>query len=587
MTTMPLSLLSRLEAAAATEGAITFLESAATDGSGRERVTWRALHEDARAMAAALQACGVTAGSHVAILGPTTRPLVTAIQATWLCGAATVMLPLPMRLGSIEDFVDQTRARVRASDAVVVLVDAQLAAFLDPRPDDPPMVLLDELIGDGAGAGASADAYVRPADDADALAILQYTSGSTSDPKGVMLPHRCVTANIDAIVGAAQLTPGTDTGVSWLPLYHDMGLIGLLATPMTTGLDLAIAPPQDFLAAPARWMEWMDEFGGTVTAGPNFSYALAARALRRLPQLDLSGWRIALNGAEPIDPDAVAQFVEAGARHGLQPGAVFAAFGMAEATLAVTFVQPGSGLRVDTVDRRVLESDAYAAPVAGDASNARRLAVLGRPLHNLQVRICDPATGQEMREREVGELEIRGASVTPGYYRHEEATARSFHDGWLRTGDLAYLVDGELVVCGRIKDVIILGGRNVYPQDVERAVADIAGVRAGNVIAFGTEGRRGKEALVVVAEAKAEAGADASPGTPAAGAGADPMGNGAKAEELDAIKAAVADRVRGAVGLPPEEVVLVRPGTLPKTSSGKLQRSLCRTRYLSAELELL
>jgi fatty-acyl-CoA synthase len=558
MTATASSLLPRLEAAAERPGWITFLESAAA--GGREPITWRELHDDARAMAAALQARGVAPRDHVAILGPTTRALVTAIQATWMAGSATVMLPLPMRLGSIEDFVRQTRVRIVASDAKVVLADPQLAAFLDPEPGDPPIVLLDEL--GAAAAQLGADAFTRPADDPDALAIVQYTSGSTSDPKGVMLPHRCVAANIDAILAASGLAHGRDVGVSWLPLYHDMGLIGLLATPMTTGMSLALAAPQDFLAAPARWMEWMHEFRGTATAGPNFAYALAARALRRMETLDLSAWRIAINGAEPIDPDAVASFVEAGARHGLQPGTMFPAFGMAEATLAVTFVEPGTGLRVDTVDRRVLETDAYAASVALDQPHAHRLARLGRAIPGLQVRICEPATGRVMRDREVGELEITGASVTPGYYKHPGATADAFHDGWLRTGDLAYLVDGELVVCGRIKDVIILGGRNVYPQDVERAVADIDGVRAGNVIAFGTEGRRGKEALVVVAESKAS-------------------------EERHAIRDAVADRVRGAVGVPPEEVVLVRPGTLPKTSSGKLQRALCRERYLGAELELL
>src|SRR5262249_14525075 len=261
------------------------------------------LHDDARAYAAALQARGAAPGTHVAILGPTTRPLVTAIQATWLCGAATVMLPLPMRLASIEEFVRQTRARIAASDSVVVLVDAQLAAFLEVQPGDPPIVMLDELATEAAAAGA--DAYQRPADDPEALAILQYTSGSTSDPKGVMLPHRCIAANLDAIVATADLQPGRDVGVSWLPLYHDMGLIGLLAAPMPTGMDLALAAPQDFLAAPARWMEWMSKFRGTATAGPNFAFALAARALRRMEGLDLSAWRIAINGAEPIDPTSV------------------------------------------------------------------------------------------------------------------------------------------------------------------------------------------------------------------------------------------------------------------------------------------
>jgi fatty-acyl-CoA synthase len=325
-------------------------------------------------------------------------------------------------------------------------------------------------------------------------------------------------------------------------------------------MDLALAAPQDFLAAPARWMEWMSEFRGTATAGPNFAYALAARALRRMEGIDLSAWRIAINGAEPIDPRAVAAFVEAGAPHGLNPGTMLAAFGMAEATLAVTFAAPGEGLQVDTVDARVLETDRYAAPVEPTLATARPLARLGHPLFNLQVRICDPTTGVRMQDREVGELEIRGASVTTGYYGRPEATADAFHEGWLRTGDLGYLTDGELVVCGRIKDMIILGGRNVYPQDVERAVAEIAGVRPGNVIAFGTQNRKGRESLVVVAEARDEVEAE--------------------------LRAEIAARVRDTVGVPPEDVVLVRSGTLPKTSSGKLQRTLCRERYLSASLEL-
>jgi fatty-acyl-CoA synthase len=544
------SLLPRLEATAETSHSITFVGSAAA--GGRERVEWGRLHEDARGMAAALQARGVGPGSHVALLGATTRPFVTAIQSTWLAGATVVVLPLPMRLGSIEDFVAQTRRLIVHADAQIVVIDGQLSEFLDPQPRDPPIVLLEELRGEPGR-------YDRPAEDADALAILQFTSGSTADPKGVMVPHRCITANLDAIVDAAEVDPGFDKAVSWLPLYHDMGLIGLLGAPMIKGFDLVLASPQDFLAAPARWMEWAAEFGATVTAGPNFAYALAARALSRLDRLDLSRWRLALNGAEPIDPAAVESFLAASARHGVDPNAAFCVFGMAEATLAVTFPTPGTGMRVDTVDQRVLETDQYAAPVDSAAGgNARRFPRLGRPLAGMELRICDPTSGAMMRDREVGEIELRGSSISPGYYGNGRASTESRRDGWFRTGDLGYMVDGELVVCGRLKDVIIVGGRNVFPEDVERAAASVEGVRAGNVIAFGTEGRRGREAVVVVAETKLE--------------------------EIDAIRAAVAARVTDAVGVPPEDVVLVRPGTLPKTSSGKPQRSLCRRRYLGDEL---
>lgn len=546
------SLLPRLEATADTRHAITFVGSAGT--GGRERVEWARLHEDARGMAAALQARGVGPGSHVALLGATTRPFVTAVQATWLAGATVVVLPLPMRLASIDDFVAQTRRLIVHAHAQVVVIDAQLSEFLDPQPGDPPIIRLDEL-------RSVPGAYERPSDDPDARAILQFTSGATADPKGVMVPHRCITANLDAAVDAADFDPEVDTALSWLPLYHDMGLIGLLGAPMINGLDLVLASPQDFLAAPARWMEWMAEFGATVTAGPNFAYALAARALGRLDRLDLSRWRLAANGAEPIDPAAVEAFLAAGARHGLDPGVAFCVFGMAEATLAVTFPTPGAGMQVDAVDQRVLETDRYAAPVDRDGTKTvRRLPRLGRPLDGLELRVCDPTTGRTTQDREVGELELRGSSITPGYYGYAQVSAEARRGDWFRTGDLGYVVDGELVVCGRLKDVIIVGGRNVFPEDIERAAESVEGVRAGNVIAFGTEGRRGREAVVVVAETKFDEVSGSH------------------------IRAAVAARVTDAIGVPPEDVVLVRPGTLPKTSSGKPQRSLCRRRYRGDEL---
>ena len=544
----PMTLPERIERAARCPGAVTFVGA---DPSAADRVLWAQLHSDARTMAAGLQARGVGPGHHVALLGPTSRPLVTAIQATWLAGATVVVLPLPLRLGSLDEYVAETRAKVRGSDATLVVVDPALAAFADPAPGDPPVVLLSEL------SGATGE-LVAPPPDPDALAVLRFTSGSTAAPKGVMLPHRTVLANVDGAVEVAGLDVESDRLVSWLPLYHDMGLIGMLTLPMVTGVDLVLARPQDFMAAPARWVEWISRYRGTASAGPNFSYALTARALRRASGLDLSSWRIALNGAEPVDPDTVTAFCQAGAAHGLDPGAAFPAFGMAEVAIAGTFPEPGRGLVTDVVDRRVLEADRYAAPSL-DRPGACRLARLGRPVPGLEMRVCDPGTGATMTDREVGELQLRGTSVTPGYYRQPEATAAAMTAGWLKTGDLAYLVDGELVVCGRIKDVIIVGGRNVFPEDVERAAAAVDGVRAGNVVAFGVEGRKGREGMVVVAETRA-----ADPGP---------------------VRQAVANRVLEAIGIPAEEVMLVVAGTLPKTSSGKLQRSLCRARYLDAALQ--
>ena len=543
------ALLQRIERSAARGTSVTFVV-----GGSEDVVSWGELHEQAKAYAAALQARGVRPGDHVALLSPTTRSLVTAIQGTWLAGGTIVVLPLPMRLSSIDEFVAQTRRRIQHADAGLVVVDPELAAFMTPEPGDPPMVGFDDL------AGGDARRWVRPPDDPGRLAILQFTSGSTSDPKGVMLPDRVLCANLDAVAEAATLDPDDDVLVSWLPLYHDMGLVGLLTLPMSTGARLVLGAPQDFTAKPARWMEWMSTYGGTATAGPNFSWVLATRALARSEPLDLSRLRVALNGAEPIDPDQVEAFVAAGRRHGLRPEAVFPAFGMAEVAIGGTFPEPMSGMVTDCVDRRVLETERYAAPVDPGAEGSRRLPLLGRPVPGLEIRIVDPDTGIPLREREVGELEIRGTSVTPGYYRRPDANARLFRDGWLRTGDLAYLLDGQLVMCGRIKDVIIVGGRNLFPEDVERAVGQLEGVRAGNVIAFGADGDRGRESLVVVADSRAVD------------------------DDVATLRRLVAERVRDAVGVPARDIVLVAPGTLPKTSSGKLQRSLCRRQYRDGRL---
>jgi fatty-acyl-CoA synthase len=542
------TLASRIESAAGGSGSLTFV----TNGA-EERVAYGALHDEARALAAALQARGVVPGSHVGLLGPTTRPLVTAIQAVWLTGATLVVLPLPMRLGSIEEFAAQTRSRMQSADVTLLLVDPDLAPFIEPVAGDPPMVSLDDLLADVNRLGLTAAHLDRPADDPDALAVLQFTSGSTSEPKGVMLPNRTICANLDAIAAGTDLDAARDVMVSWLPLYHDMGLVGFCMLPLSTGTDLVLGAPQDFLAAPSRWLEWLSTYGGTATAGPNFSWVLATRALRTASGLDLSPLRVALNGAEPVDPETVERFIEAAAPFGMRAGAVFPAFGMAEVMIAGTFPTPMAGLRTDMVDQRVLETERYAAPLDDIGAGARRLTRLGKAVAGLEIRVVDPESGTVRHDREVGELEIRGTSVTPGYYGRPDLNAQLFHDGWLRTGDLAYLLEGDLVMCGRIKDVIIVGGRNVFPEDVERAVGTIEGVRAGNVIAFGVHGN-GKEGVIVVAETKSA--------------------------DIDLTRRSVSERVRSAIGMAPKDVVLVAPGTLPKTSSGKLQRSLCRDRYL-------
>ena len=407
-----------------------------------------------------------------------------------------------------------------------------------------------------------------PSHDPERLVILQYTSGSTSEPKGVMIPDRVLSANIDALSAAAEL--GNDELlVSWLPLYHDMGLVGFLAMPMTKGVDLVQAAPQDFLAHPGNWMQWLSDYRATATAGPNFAWVLATRALKRMRDLDLSRLTVALSGAEPVDPRAVDAFVTEAGRFGFTRGGMFPAFGMAEVAIAGTFPPRRRGLVTDTVDRIVLETQRVAKPVEITDPDelgltARQFPLLGTPVPGLEMKVVDPETYEKLPERHVGELLLRGTSVTPGYYKRPDATAALFNDGWLCTGDLAYILDGELVLCGRIKDVIIVGGRNVFPEDIERAVGPLDGVRAGNVIAFGMEGYKGKESVVVVAEVRVS---DTSGG-------------------LDEIRERIHHRTLEVCGLPPRDVMLVTPGTLPKTSSGKLQRAKCRDEYLNELLAL-
>lgn len=544
----------RIEAAADRGGTVTFKHG---DEEG-VTISWAQLLDDARAMAAAMQARGISPGSHVALLGPTSRPLVTGISATWIAGATMMMLPIPMRLASIEAFVEQTRVRIREGDVELLVIDEQLADFVEPQPGDPPMVRFDELVREAKILGS--DRFDRPVDDPDRLAILQFTSGSTTEPKGVTLKHRAVCANLDGMINSAGWDSDVDVMVSWLPLYHDMGLIGTFTIPATTGCRLVIGAPQDFLAKPARWMQWLSDYKGTTTAGPNFSWVLATRALKRMEGLDLSPARLLLNGAEPINPEALRAFVAEAQRFGMRPGAVFPAFGMAEVTIAGTFPPILRGLATDPVDRRVLEAERYAAPAEVGAPATREFVKLGTPVEGMEIQIVDPDSGHVLHDREVGELELRGTSMMAGYYKNPEATEAAYRDGWFRSGDLAYTIDGELVICGRIKDVIILGGRSIFPDDIEVAVAKVDGVRAGNVIAFGVEGAKGKETVVVAAEVKGD--------------------------DLDLIAKRVHHSAMEVSGVPPHDVVLVRPGTLPKTSSGKLQRGLCRRRYEEGELEL-
>lgn len=507
------------------------------------RRTWPEVHEQARRMAGGL--ADLPRGSVVGVLAGEPAAIAPATQAVWLHGGSVTMLHQPTARTDLAEWAEDTVAVLRMIGAELVLLGAPfdaLAPVLAER--GAAFRTLDSLDGDPVRP----DPGVAGEDD---TALLQLTSGSTAEPKAVRITHRNLHANLTGMIAAAELRPERDVMVSWLPLFHDMGMVGFLTIPMATGLELVSVTPVDFLRRPLLWAELISRHGGTVTAAPNFAYAVLARQLARAEgPLDLSSLRMALNGAEPIDPDAVEAFVAGGARFGLRRESVLAAYGMAETALGVSFAPLDTGLQVDHVDADALESHRRARPAAHGPE--RRFPRLGPPLPGIEVRVVGD-DGAVLGEREVGVFQLRGESVTPGYLTVDGPVAAQDAEGWLDTGDEGYLAGGQLVVCGRRKDVIIMGGRNIYPTDIERAAATAADVRAGNTVAvrLGAGEGRARESFLVAVESRRA-------GDPEAEA---------------AIRKDVTGRVVSSVGVRPAEVVVLGPGTLPKTPSGKLRRA--------------
>ncbi|GEL18785.1 fatty-acyl-CoA synthase [Pseudonocardia asaccharolytica DSM 44247 = NBRC 16224] len=529
-----------------------------TTGEPREPVrrTWPQVHETALRMAATLRAgaAGVPPlrpGGAVAVLAGEPAAIAPAAQAVWLSAGSVTMLHQPTARTDLAGWAADTVTVLEMIGAELVLLGAPFEALAPVlRERGIAFRLIDELAAAEPIAWPSADVA-----DEDDTALLQLTSGSTAKPKAVRITHRNLFANITAMVEASRLDVRRDVMVSWLPLFHDMGMVGFLTVPMVTGLELVTVTPADFLTRPLLWAQLISSYGGTVTAAPNFAYAVLGRQLARAEEgsLDLSTLRFALNGAEPVDPDAVEAFTGAGARFGLRREAVVAAYGMAETALGVSFAPCDTGLEIDRVDAEELEAGRRAVPTdAEGAAVARRFPRLGPPLSGIEVRVVGD-DGTVLGEREVGLLQLRGESVTPGYLTVEGPKCAQDAEGWLDTGDEGYLADGAVVVCGRRKDMIIMAGRNIYPTDIERAAAAADGVRAGNVVAVRlvADDTRHRESFLVVVESRRAGDAEAE----------------------RPIRKDVISRVVSATGVRPADVVVLAPGSLPKTPSGKLRRA--------------
>jgi fatty-acyl-CoA synthase len=465
-------------------------------------------------------------------------------QAVWMRGASLTMLHQPTPRTDLVLWAAETVRVVATLGAAVVIVSEPFMAAAPVLADQGVTVL---VVADLLAADPI-DPIEAGEDD---VALLQLTSGSTGPPKAVRITHRNLASNADAMFVGAEYDLNTDVIVSWLPLFHDMGMTGFLVVPMYFGAELVKITPMDFLSDTLLWAKLIDKYKGTMTAAPNFAYAVLAKRLRKSQpgQFDLSSLRWALSGAEQVEPAVVEALCEAGAPFGLRPEAILPAYGMAETTVAVSFSECRGGLIVDEVDADMLAVLHRAVPAT--TGNIRRLATLGPLLAGLEARVIDE-DANELPTRGVGVIQVRGEPVSPGYTTQAGFISAQDEQGWYDTGDLGYLTENaHIVVCGRVKDVIIMGGRNIYPTDIERAAARVGGVRPGCAIAVRLNAGRTRETFAVAVESNAfEDGAD-----------------------VRRIQREVAHEVFAEVDVRPRNVVVLAPGVIPKTPSGKLRRA--------------
>ncbi|MER5637118.1 fatty acyl-AMP ligase [Kitasatospora sp. NPDC002227] len=507
-------------------------------GKETERVGFAQLHLEAGQLACGLLERGVGRGERVGLALPTSPDFARAFFGVLAAGAVPVPLPPPIRFAPLEVYAHRIGLAMRQSRVERVLTEGVLAELLGP--------LLPQEQGrftvlDVGSCRAGAPEYVPVPEDAPAL--IQYTSGTSSAPKGVILSHANLRANIDAIVAGLGVTE-QDVSGSWLPLFHDMGLIGMFLTPVLNDIETFLQPPEDFLRDPGRWLRIISEHGVTISTAPNSGYlhALHKTGPEQVAEYDLSRWRLALNGAEAVDTALLRRFSAHFAPAGFRPEAFLPVYGLAEGSLAVTFPPVGRAVRTLLVDREALAEGTVAESQEPDG--ARELASVGVPVDGTELRLVDPSGAPLAAEPAVGSIQIRGASVTSGYEDGSTAGA----DGWVDTGDLGFRHDGELFVVGRTKEMVIVFGRNYYAADIEALAAGCPGAVPDGVLAAGIPFEDG-EGLVVFVETR---------------------------ETAPEARNTLADQVRYAVsstlGIAPRAVLPVRKGRLPRTSSGKLRR---------------
>lgn len=527
------------------------------ESGAAEPLSYGGLARRAAEIAAGLARRGVQPGERVVLMMPTCLDFLASFMGTLVAGAVAVPIYPPFRPDQLAEHLLRQKRIVENAEARLLLVTPQLAragALLRGIVPGLEAAVLDAGFAEGA-------LPVRTASRPDDVAMLQYTSGSTGDPKGVVLTHGNLLANIRAMGEALRATPA-DVCVSWLPLYHDMGLIGAWLGSLWHAATFVLMAPQHFLARPGDWLRAIHEARGTVTAAPNFAWELC---LRRVPdslldRLDLSCVRVFANGAEPVRASTIRRFLERFGPCGLRPEALAPVYGLAENSVGLAFPPLDRPPRIEAVAAGPLrERGEVRVPSPGEP--ALEYVACGVPLPGHEIRVVDEA-GRELPERRQGRIQFRGPSATSGYFRNEAATRRLFADGWLETGDLGWFAEGELFVSGRTKDVVIRAGRNIHPQDLEAAIEEVAGVRRGCVAVIGVAAEEeGSERLVVLVETRER----------------DEVGRAR-------LRRDIAERAVAVLGEPVDEIVLLPPRSLPKTSSGKLRRSAARELYLTGAL---
>ena len=509
------------------------------------RHTWAQVHERARHVAGGLAAAGIGPGDKIGVLAGFPVEIAPTVQGIWMRGGSLTMLHQPTPRTDLAVWAEDTMNVIGMIEAKAVVVSEPFLVAIPVLEEKGLQVLqVSDLL-----AAEPIDPVETGEDD---LALMQLTSGSTGSPKAVQITHRNIYSNAEAMFIGAEYDVDKDVMVSWLPCFHDMGMVGFLTIPMYFGAELVKVTPMDFLRDTLLWAKLITKYKGTMTAAPNFAYALFAKRLRRQAkpgEYDLSTLRFALSGAEPVDPADVEDLLDAGKPFGLPESAILPAYGMAETCLAVSFSPCNAGLVVDEVDADLLAALRRAVP--SSKGNTRRLASLGPLLQDLEIQVVDE-DGKVLPERGVGVIQLRGESVTPGYITMAGFLPTQDENGWYDTGDLGYVTEeGNVVVCGRVKDVIIMAGRNIYPTDIERAAGRVEGVRPGCAVAVRLDAGHSRETFAVAVESNAWQ---------------DPA-------EVRRIEHQVAHEVVTEVDVRPRNVVVLGPGTIPKTPSGKLRRA--------------